>query len=99
MRGVYGRALRRFTVSVRPLVKCWHAPARALPHGARDARRINFMARPWKSHVDFACPTCGDLLALCDEHNEPDRSCLACREPAKLIGIGGPVVQNARWFR
>jgi predicted RNA-binding Zn-ribbon protein involved in translation (DUF1610 family) len=56
------------------------------------------MARAWRSHVDFACPDCGELLARC-EHFPPDRECLACGAPAKLIGIGGPVVQNARWYR
>lgn len=57
------------------------------------------MARPWRSHVDFACPECGRLLIECDDHHAPDQECLACGAPAKLIGIGGPVVQRAKWFR
>lgn len=36
------------------------------------------MGRPWRSHVDFACPDCGRLLVECDEHHPPDRECLAC---------------------
>jgi predicted RNA-binding Zn-ribbon protein involved in translation (DUF1610 family) len=57
------------------------------------------MGRPWRSHVDFACPECGQLLVACDVHFPADRACLACAGQAKLIGIGSPTVGNARWFR
>lgn len=57
------------------------------------------MARPWRSHVDYACPDCGKLLVGCDEHAPADRECLACGGPAKLIGVGNANVGNARWFR
>lgn len=57
------------------------------------------MGRAWRSHVDFTCPECGKLLVECDEHYPSDRTCVACAEPAKLIGIGGPVVGSAKWYR
>lgn len=57
------------------------------------------MARPWRSHVDFACSDCGLLLRDCTDHGDPGRACVACGNPTRLIGIGGPVVGNARWFR
>ncbi len=57
------------------------------------------MGRPWRSHVDFACPDCGRLLVECDEHHPPDRECLACGKLAKLVGIGSHNVGGARWYR
>lgn len=63
------------------------------------APRIAPVSRPWRAHVDFACPSCGRLLAECDEHFESDRACLACGAPAKLIAIGTANVGNARWYR
>jgi hypothetical protein len=57
------------------------------------------MARAWRAHVDFTCPECGTLLVECDEHFPADRECLSCGAPAKLIGIGGPRVESARWYR
>jgi hypothetical protein len=49
--------------------------------------------------VDFECPKCGRLLVLCDDFAEDAKPCLRCGSPAKLVGIGGPRVGNARWFR
>lgn len=57
------------------------------------------MGKPWRAHVDFACPECGELLAQCDEHFPSDRLCVVCGEPAKLIGIGTAKVGGARWYR
>jgi predicted RNA-binding Zn-ribbon protein involved in translation (DUF1610 family) len=61
------------------------------------------MARPWRSHVDYGCPDCGDglVLAQCADHNAPDESrlCRGCGEPTRLVGIGGSQVGGARWYR
>jgi predicted RNA-binding Zn-ribbon protein involved in translation (DUF1610 family) len=57
------------------------------------------VSRPWRAHVDFACPECGELLARCDEHFPSDRTCVVCGSPAKLVGIGGARVEHARWYR
>jgi hypothetical protein len=57
------------------------------------------MARPWRAHVDFACPSCGRLLVECSEHLESGDSCLGCGASTKLVGIGTANVGNARWYR
>jgi predicted RNA-binding Zn-ribbon protein involved in translation (DUF1610 family) len=65
----------------------------------QHAIRMAAMGRPWRAHVDFACPECGELLARCNEHLPTERICEACGEPVKLIGIGTARVEGARWYR
>jgi predicted RNA-binding Zn-ribbon protein involved in translation (DUF1610 family) len=57
------------------------------------------MGRAWRSHVDFACPQCGQLRVACDDHAESGAPCHSCGAETRLIGVGGSVVGNAKWYR
>jgi predicted RNA-binding Zn-ribbon protein involved in translation (DUF1610 family) len=57
------------------------------------------VARAWRSHVDFSCPDCGRLRVECDEHADESHHCITCDSDTRLVGVGGPVVGNAKWYR
>lgn len=56
--------------------------------------------RVLRAGVRFDCPDCGKLWRDDEEHAERlQDQCSHCAGVLRLVGVGEPLVQSARWYR